>query len=420
MNISLALSKTDIKKDYGLLQTWREGLLKVNLLLILIVGGFALIVNLYNFYNNDLWIPIGISILSYGSVVWVAFSPKISYEVRSHTLVWIAYAVMLMSFSIYGLSGDGRVWAIFIVIISTIFLGLRYGIAMIVINMITFIIFGYGMTTGLITPPSIETMANSTNSAGWITTGSLLIFILLILAVSVGLLIQQLNKSLLELSKSYKQMRLLTRQIINLQERERSAIARDLHDEILNMIAVFTLDLDENTSYLDVSEYIQILSGLIRRTINELRPPILNFGLYASLEELADSLEDRVENDIEILFQIPESSYRFDHEVEQHLYRIVQQACENAIRHREPKTIRIFWQINPNIVNISVKDNGIGFSVANPINVTNLVTHNHFGLTNMCERAELIGGELEIQTHLGEGTLVNLLWNSELRSNGSH
>jgi len=96
--------------------------------------------------------------------------------------------------------------------------------------------------------------------------------------------------------------------------------------------------------------------------------------------------------------------------VEHHFYRIVQEACENALKYAHAKTIRINAELSQQSLDIQVEDDGIGFQMETNRKLNEMLAHKHFGLVGMLERANLIGAEIEIESKLGEGTRIHIKW----------
>ncbi len=395
------------------LQSWIERLLKIILRVLVVFGTPLLVTNLINFYTNGWIFSIILIVLSYIIISFIAFFPQTPYRIRVHTLIWVTYILSLISFSMFGLSGDGRVWAVFTTLFATILIGVRFGMLMVVINLSTYAIFGLGMTTGFIPVPAVEIQANSASVEGWVTTGFMQLFTIAASSYTVGRLINKLNDNLEELQQSNEQLKLLNQQLISLQEYERATLSRDLHDEILNSLAVFTLDINKDTPHEKVLNQIQKLSHQIRHIVNGLRPPFLDFGLSVGLDQLVDTLGERLKNSnnyIKIQFNISSNDTRFDPDTELHIYRIIQQGCENAIRHADASDISVSGEINPEEIQITITDNGIGMQSENFNNLTNLLSNRQFGLANMQERALLIDASVDITSKLGAGTTISLNW----------
>jgi two-component system sensor histidine kinase DegS len=92
------------------------------------------------------------------------------------------------------------------------------------------------------------------------------------------------------------------------------------------------------------------------------------------------------------------------------LFRIVQQACQNAVQHARASIIRISGNIEPGHVLLTVQDNGIGFASGEELDLPGLLANRHFGLAGMFERAALIGARLSIRSSTQEGTRVRVVW----------
>jgi two-component system sensor histidine kinase DegS len=135
---------------------------------------------------------------------------------------------------------------------------------------------------------------------------------------------------------------------------------------------------------------------------------MLSYGLFAALDELVDDLSDR-SNGTHIRLDLKRSAVRYDFKVEEHLFRIVQQACENAIKHAEASLIRIHGQLEPD-VRLVVEDDGIGFHDNKPFDFTELLSEHHFGLAGIHERAALINAEVNIDSSPYQGTRVLIKW----------
>jgi two-component system, NarL family, sensor histidine kinase DegS len=103
-------------------------------------------------------------------------------------------------------------------------------------------------------------------------------------------------------------------------------------------------------------------------------------------------------------------------EVEQHLYRLVQQALANAHQHAQATMIRVDGRLSPDQLCLEIVDDGVGFSPAEELDVSSLVARRHFGLVGMMERARLVGAEVTLETALGQGVRVLIHWEKALAS----
>lgn len=196
------------------------------------------------------------------------------------------------------------------------------------------------------------------------------------------------------------------------QEDESRRLARDLHDEVLNQLANLAMHMETEDVLSIFQDDYDVLTARIRRMVGGLRPAMLIYGLEAALEELVDDLSDRVSDGVIIQADLLPSGRRFNPKVEEHLFRIVQQACENALKHAQAKQIRIHGRLEPDVF-LVVEDDGIGFPHHVRRDFNQLLADKHFGLAGIQERAALIAAQVKIETAPNHGTRVSISWVDE-------
>jgi signal transduction histidine kinase len=203
-------------------------------------------------------------------------------------------------------------------------------------------------------------------------------------------------------------------------ERERTRWAREIHDEAIQGIGALRLklasarDMDEPQTLRDAVD--AVLEGLgteidgLRHLITELRPAALDdLGLEAALQALArraqaiDGLEVKTE------IELGEGhGGRLDAELESTIYRIAQEALTNVSRHAEASRAVVSVSEREGIVHVSVTDDGKGLPDASRLGPRGDGLEGGFGTSGMRERAELVGGELELLPAPVKGTTVRL------------
>lgn len=209
-------------------------------------------------------------------------------------------------------------------------------------------------------------------------------------------------------------------------ERERTRWAREIHDETVQGLGALRLKL-ANARDLRDSESLDgavedVLEGLgaeidgLRHLITELRPAALDdLGLPAALEALArraqaiDGLDVRTEIDLASY----DSDGRLDAELESTVYRIVQEALTNVGKHAQANSAIVEVRAGDGVMRIQVTDDGIGLpaDAAERASAAAEQMSGGFGMSGMRERAELVGGELDVRTAdpvTGRGTAVRL------------
>lgn len=205
-------------------------------------------------------------------------------------------------------------------------------------------------------------------------------------------------------------LRALHQADIERQEAERIHLARELHDDILHRIAELG-NMVSDSQYADgFGAKMENLVHQVRILINGLRPPLVDQGIYFALQELASKGMANSFTKLKVSMDIPPSYARFDPMIEQHLFRIVQQACENAVQHSQANKLSIRGEVNESGVDITVEDTGSGFTLKSGDGLSEFLGQGHFGLAGMQERATMIGAKLTVETAPGKGTRVHLNW----------
>lgn len=213
-----------------------------------------------------------------------------------------------------------------------------------------------------------------------------------------------------EVKKAQDQLRRLSGRIMATQETERAAIARELHDELGQILTALRMDAVWIHNHLKESGSSAApralnMCDIIDRTIDEvrgialrLRPSVLDdLGLIPALEWYTTDLEKR--SGIALILHHRDVP-RVEDLVATAAYRIAQEALTNVVRHSSASHAEVSLEGEGEVLRITVTDNGKGF------NVSNLSESECLGLAGMRERAGLAGGSLEIESSPGKGTQV--------------
>jgi signal transduction histidine kinase len=202
----------------------------------------------------------------------------------------------------------------------------------------------------------------------------------------------------------------LSAKIVSAQEDERRMIARELHDEVGQTLAAIRVELafaqrpDADASAIasrldDVRTITEGALHTIRDLSHLLHPAMLDdLGLVAALESLIGSFSARHGVNVELRHAHMET--RFAPDLETAVYRIVQEALSNVVKHARARTCRVSIDRAGDIVRISIEDDGAGFAAAPGGDAA----RNGLGLIGVRERATLLGGTLNVVTAIGEGT----------------
>jgi signal transduction histidine kinase len=199
-------------------------------------------------------------------------------------------------------------------------------------------------------------------------------------------------------------------QVTAVQEEERQRIARELHDGLVPVLASLSIRLHTVGKRLDreehpaagevkeIAEQAQASSRDIRHLIHDLRPVALDeLGLVPALRQHLARCEQ--EHGLAINL-IADERQRLAGPMETALFRIVQEAVNNVIQHAQAQHVSVTLDQNQEQVTLQVVDNGQGFNAQLPR------SGRHVGLWSMRERVEQLGGQFEVRSAPGKGTVV--------------
>ncbi|MGH2525025.1 MAG: sensor histidine kinase, partial [Anaerolineales bacterium] len=154
---------------------------------------------------------------------------------------------------------------------------------------------------------------------------------------------------------------------------------------------------------------LKSINARLRNLVRNLRPLALDLGLRPALDELADEVR-RNGNGVSPRLELGPSDARYPPQVEQHVFRIAQQAVRNTLRHARAKTVRLRGRLEPDEIDLTVEDDGQGFELGESPDLAELLAQGHYGLVGMLERAEIIGARVNMHSAPGQGTRVRVTW----------
>jgi signal transduction histidine kinase len=194
------------------------------------------------------------------------------------------------------------------------------------------------------------------------------------------------------------------------QEEERRRLARDLHDGPAQNLAILVRSLEghagEESGWIDdLHENASGILGDLRRVARDQRPTLLDdLGIVAALEWLISDSEGL--SDVAINLVVDGKARRLGPETEVVFYRIAQEALRNAQEHAAASGIEIMIRFGEDRIDMTISDNGKGFQV--PRSPGEYLRSGRLGLMGMHERAQLVGGSLQIQSSFDTGTHVQV------------
>jgi signal transduction histidine kinase len=218
----------------------------------------------------------------------------------------------------------------------------------------------------------------------------------------------------LALREKTTQLHTLSRRILETQEAERRRVAHELHDELGQALTAIKINLQlgdrlQNQSPDELNaENLRIVDDAlqqVRRLALALRPSMLDdLGLLPALRWMAGQSAERSGYTVE--FDTAIIGGRLALEIETACFRIVQESLTNIARHAQAQHVKIALHRTGGVLELSVHDDGCGFDLA--AMRERAVIGGSVGVLGMQERAELIGGQLDIESTPGQGSTVRL------------
>jgi signal transduction histidine kinase len=197
-----------------------------------------------------------------------------------------------------------------------------------------------------------------------------------------------------------------------MREEDRKYIAREIHDELGQLLAALRLEIsllksgeDNRSERVEIirrnmSELVDMAGQSVRNIAEHLRPATLELGIIPAIKKLAD--EFRKHGGPPCSLQLTEEPIDLDEDQTVTIFRIVQESLTNITRHAEASRVEIVLLQNLGELLVEVRDDGRGFDPACAAMAKS------FGLLGMRERASLLGGSIDITSEPRQGTVVSL------------
>lgn len=224
-------------------------------------------------------------------------------------------------------------------------------------------------------------------------------------------LIERMNDQMQSLDRLNYALQDANRRLMTEREAERKALARELHDEVIQDLLSFNYQLEEaenDTHDAAVAQTLaEIRSGIrslvasLRQICSDLRPPTIDsHGLPAAIRSLAHQWEEQ--SGIKVDLKIDKALGRLPETIELSVFRIIQEGLSNVRKHSGASSVQLSLKrkANASLV-VQLVDNGHGLQ--QPINLGKLLAEKHFGLLGISERVSLLGGNMQVGSPSNSG-----------------
>lgn len=221
----------------------------------------------------------------------------------------------------------------------------------------------------------------------------------------------QLRRNEDELRTSRQNLQDLNAQLLNIQDEERRTIARELHDDCCQQLAMlmFSTNAIERSCDEPLAQKIRLLNQQIKRTMDSVRH--IAYGLHPAMwettgieEAMRSYLTDFIEvTELAVEFQAVDVPARLPEAISTCLFRTLQEALHNVVKYAEATKVEVQLIKSEATVSLFVTDHGRGFDVKSMKG-----SPRGLGLVSLKERVQLLDGTLTVTSHIGEGTMVHV------------
>ena len=206
--------------------------------------------------------------------------------------------------------------------------------------------------------------------------------------------------------------------LLETQENERQRISRELHDSTVQNLTGLVHKADLCTKLIDIDPIrckleLSVMAKTLRDNINDIRAMIYDLrpmsfddiGLEITIERAIDKIKSLSEKEID--FEVEGEPYEIKPVIGITILRIIQEACNNAVKYSEASTISVLMTYRQNEILLEIEDNGKGFDVE-CVDVKERKDNSGFGLSIMKERVYLLSGEIKIESEINKGTKITV------------
>jgi signal transduction histidine kinase len=319
----------------------------------------------------------------------------VDYRLRAWGLILGGYAAGVLGLARAGLVGSGRLYLLALSPVAITLVGMRSGIVAALLSLLTYCGFALVTVQGELGSWLADQEALLPLSV-WIGDALTFAMLLALVTVLVGLVVRAQTRALVELRAAH--------QVLMAREEERTRLARDLHDTVLQQLLLVKRRLfHPEEGGIALSSLLDETTQTLRRTIDDQRNPLLDQGAPVALEGLVEETQrwagpsPVISWRSSVTDRLPLSEERVTA-----LYRIAQELLANALKHGQAQNIAVTLDVEPgDTVQLCITDDGVGMSPSSPENWGRV---GHHGLTSVGEWAAMINASLHVGPAQGKGS----------------
>ncbi len=346
-------------------------------------------------------------------VLWLARWPSI--RARASVAITIGLAA-----GVYFLARIGFVAGVGVVLVATpvigvICLGRRFGLALIATSALAHLVIGRLVGEGSLTLDLAY--LDPFKAQNWIRAAVATTLIASLLALIVDFVIRQLERTSVEVTGTLSQLRRLHVRLERTEEEERRFLARELHDELGQILTTLKARLTLTGASTHATarppglespgDLIDRLIGRVRTLSSALRPPLLDeVGLVSAVRVFLDAQAAATGLEVSLDATEQASRDRLPPDVEIACFRIIQESVTNAVRHASARRLQIAVDQDARRVALVIRDDGRGFDGG--VTLDAAAAAGHLGVVGMRERVRARGGSFRLGSQPGSGTVVEV------------
>ena len=272
----------EFKSHEDTLHIWRARIFLTIFSSTILIGAISYVPNMKISFQSGDWLTASIYTIAYLVLISITFVRAIPFKIRVWTGVSVFYAIGLISFVTFGPIGSGRIWLLSFAVLSSMLLGLRAGLIAVLLNICTIFLLAIFLNTGYLE----ANLRSYSPSEYWLATGLSFVFLSSVVTISIGVLVNALEKNLKKEQSLSRELRMSNEQL------ERENTERRLAEESLRKSQERFKTLTNNLNV-----------GIYRNTIGpegkflEANPAIVKmFGYESKNEFLAIKVSDLYKN----------------------------------------------------------------------------------------------------------------------------